>query len=86
MSALGVTVGTIDKGHAAQLRVSLTSWRDKHRVDLRECTATVPGIYFPTSNGVTLDIAKLPELIEVLLSAEVEARTRGLIGEKAVAA
>jgi Transcriptional Coactivator p15 (PC4) len=73
------TIATIAKGHAAQLRVSLTSWRAKRQVEVRECTSVIPGTYFPTANGITLDVELLSELVAALQAAEREARKRGLL-------
>jgi hypothetical protein len=33
----------IPKSHASRLRVSLTEWRGRWSVELRETTATIPG-------------------------------------------
>ena len=70
-------VATISKSRSSQLRVLLSQWRDKRRAEIREATATIPGLFFPTSAGVMLDIEQLPALISALQSAEAAARGRG---------
>ena len=70
-------VATISKSRSSQLRVLLSQWRDKRRLEIREATAAIPGIFFPTSAGVTLDIERLPALIAALQAAEGAARRRG---------
>jgi hypothetical protein len=71
--------GEIQKSYSSRLRISLSSWRGKHNIELRECSSVIGDIYFPTSSGVTLEISKLPELIEVLKVALTEAKKRGLL-------
>ena len=77
-SAAQVHVQSISKGHAAELRVLLTEWRNQRKVELRDYTAIIPGCYFPAGAGVTLPIDKLDDLIDALNAAKVEARARGL--------
>jgi hypothetical protein len=72
-----VPIAKIDKGHLARLQVGLMSWRDQKRAELRDATAVIAGTYFPTSSGVTIDVARLAELIEALREAETEAKSRG---------
>jgi len=74
-------VAVISKTASAQLRVSLTTWRGQHKLEIREATAAIPGIFFPTPNGVTLELDKIPDLIAALQAAEVEASARGLFSE-----
>jgi hypothetical protein len=59
-------IAEIDKSHSSRLRISLTEWHGERKVEIRECSATIPGIYFPTSAGVTIPLEKLPELIAAL--------------------
>ena len=70
-------VATIDKSRSSQLRIAISEWRGKRRAEIREATATIPGLFFPTSAGVMLDIEQLPALIEGLQAAEAAARRRG---------
>ena len=51
-------VATIDKSRSSQLRIRISQWRGKRRGEIREATATIPGIFFPTSAGVMLDIER----------------------------
>jgi hypothetical protein len=79
-------VAVISKTASAQLRVSLTTWQGQHKLEIREATAAIPGIFFPTPNGITLDLDKIPDLIAGLQAAEAEARARGLLPERGRAA
>jgi hypothetical protein len=71
--------GEIQKFHCCRLRIGISSWRGQHKVELRDCSALIPDIYFPDANGVTIEISKLPELIEALRVAQTEAKKRGLL-------
>ena len=72
-------IAVIEKSPCAQLRVGISLWRGTHKLEIREATATIPGIYMPTPNGITLDIKKLPELIAALQAAKSEAISTGTI-------
>jgi hypothetical protein len=74
-----VLIASIRKGHAAELRVSLSTWRGKHKIELQECAATIPGMLWPTSAKVTVDLDHLPELIASLQAAGAEAIAKGMI-------
>jgi len=65
-SAAQVYAKSISKGHATELRVLLTEWRNQRKIELRDYTAIIPGCYFPAGAGVTLPLDKLDELIEAL--------------------
>ncbi len=78
-SRQGLIIGTIDKGRSAALRVSIWSHNGLDRLELRELTATIPGIYFPTSAGVMVPIENLDELLETIQKAKVEAIARGFL-------
>ena len=73
------TVATISKSRSSEIRVQLTTWRGDHKIELREATATIPGVYMPTPHAVTLDITLLPELMKAIAAAEAEARKQGLL-------
>ena len=73
----------IAKSHASRLRISLKDWRGVVSVDVRECTANIPGAFWPTSMGVALEISKLPKLIDALRAVEAEAIARGLLERRA---
>jgi hypothetical protein len=70
---------TVAKSLSSEIRVTLKCWRGAYSVDLREATASIPGVFFPTSNGVTLDIAKLAGLIAALEQAQAQAQRLGLL-------
>ena len=72
-------IASISKGHCSELRISLGTWRGNHKIEIREATATIPNVYMPTPNGVTLDVDRLHELITALQRAEAEAITRGML-------
>ena len=63
-------IAMIDKTHSCQLRVSLSSWRDKHKIELADFTSVIPGIYFQAGPGISLDVEKLSELLKAILIAE----------------
>lgn len=60
--------------------MSLSTWRGKHKIELQECAATIPGMFWPTSAKVTVDLDNLPELIASLEAAGAEAIAKGTIG------
>jgi hypothetical protein len=76
-----VLIASINKSHSTQLRVSLSTWRGQRKVDLADFTSVVPGTYFQSGSGVSLDISKLPELIDALKAAETKAHQLGLLSE-----
>jgi hypothetical protein len=76
---LDVAIANIATGHATQLRISIESWRGSHKFELRQATATIPGIYLPTPKGIRIDIAKIGELIDALQAVEAEARQRRML-------
>ena len=74
---LDIAIANIEIGHASLLWISMESWRGSHKAEHRQATATLPGLFFPTSAGVMLDIERLPALIEGLQAAEAAVRRRG---------
>jgi hypothetical protein len=87
MTASDLTVAVIEKPPRDRLHILLSTWRGNHKVELAEFTpGPINGQFWRSKYGVSLDIAKLPELIEALQSPEAEARRQGLIGGKAVEA
>ena len=72
---LDIAITNIEIGHVSQLRISIESWRGSHKVELRQATAAIPGIFSPTAAGI--DIEQLPALIAALRTAEAEARKLG---------
>ena len=78
-SGPSTTIATISKSRSSQLRVSISEWRGQRRAEIREATALIPTVFFPTSAGVSIDVRQLPALIKGLQSASAEARERGWI-------
>ncbi|MGD0533547.1 MAG: hypothetical protein ABSA62_15135 [Methyloceanibacter sp.] len=74
-------VASITKAPTAELRVLLTTWHGSHKVELRDFTATIPNIFFPTSAGVSLDVEQLHLLIAALRKAESVAISRGMLSK-----
>jgi|GEM_PF-5478106 hypothetical protein len=69
-------VAEIEISHATRLRISLTSWKGARKVELRLYTATIPSVYMATSDGLSLPVGKLPELIAALRKANAAASSR----------
>jgi hypothetical protein len=76
--AKGIQVASIDKGRGARLRISLSSWRGLHRVELRECTELVPGTYYPTAIGIMVPVDLVDDLVSALMAAKAKAIALGL--------
>jgi len=77
-------IGTIQKNRASEVRVSLTEFKGYQLVDVRVWAkpfGTEGGDTRATREGVSLGIAKLPELIRTLQAAWTEAKAKGLVGE-----
>ena len=75
------TIATIEKNRSEELRVALKEFKDRHYLDIRtyiEPYADDGQGKVPTKKGVTVPLAKLPELITALQKAEEEARAAGL--------
>lgn len=87
MSSPDHIVAIIDKDQSAQVRIELTEWRGRSRVELREFSpGPISGTWWPSGKAVSLDIAKLPELLDGIRNAEAEARRRGLLSDDGRAA
>jgi hypothetical protein len=69
MSPTLIVVATISKSRSASLRVAVSRWPDRTAIEIQECSATVPGQFWPTASKVTLDVALLPELVAALQAA-----------------
>ncbi len=86
---MSTDIATIEKSKIEELRVALKEYKGHRYVDIRtfaEPYADEGQGRVATKKGVTLSLAKLPELIEALQKAEVEARALGLLkGEKKAA-
>jgi len=84
MTALPLAVASLPLGDKAEVRITLDSFRDKARVDIRTWADYQAGPVLtrgPTKKGVSLPIADLPSLALALGAAEAKARELGLIGE-----
>ena len=75
-------VGFVRKNSVEEVRVALRDFRGEAFVDVRLFVDIVggPDGRQPTRKGVSLKVRALPDLINLLQRAEVEARRRGLIG------
>jgi hypothetical protein len=75
-----IVIAEIAKGDA-QVRIALDEFKGNRTVDVRVFEQfTAAKAYMPTKRGVTLGLAKLPELVRALQDAEAKARELGLIG------
>ena len=82
-------IATIEKNKLEELRIALKEFRGHRLIDVRTYVEpyTDEGQgRVPTKKGVTLDLAKLPELIAALQEAERQARAAGLLKEEDQAA
>jgi hypothetical protein len=72
------TIGVIEKNSREQVRIALQAFKGHNLVDMRVLTVSgaVPMV---TAKGITVNVAKLPELILLLQTAQAEARAQGLI-------
>ena len=77
---LPLTVASIAKGEA-EVRVTLDEFKGHLTVDVRLFERfSAAAVMMPTKRGVTLGLAKLPDLACALADAEAKAREMGLIG------
>ena len=75
-------ITTIEKNRSEELRISLKEYKGHRYADIRTFTepyADEGQGRVATKKGVTLSLAKLPELIAALQQAESEARAAGLL-------
>jgi 4-hydroxy-3-methylbut-2-enyl diphosphate reductase IspH len=63
-------IGSIPKSSSSQLRVAVSEWRGERKLEIRETTRIVGETFFPAGAGITLDLDKVPELIELLRRAQ----------------
>lgn len=70
-------VAVIQKGKGRVLRVRLDEYRGRDIIDIRIC-AKVGDTLHPSRMGVAISIWRLPELIEALREAEIQARLAGI--------
>jgi hypothetical protein len=80
MSAGAIVVATLAKGDG-EVRVTLDEYRGCQTIDVRLFEPfTAAKVPMATKRGITLALARLPELARALASAEAKARELGLIG------
>jgi hypothetical protein len=73
-----ITIASIEVSWRAQVRVTLSEWRGRRKVHVREYhPGPVAGTWWPSKQGVALDLERLPELVEGLQFAQSEAAARG---------
>ncbi len=83
MNGLPILIASIPKGDS-EVRVSLDEFKGNLTIDVRLFEPFTPAkVPMPTRKGVTLGLAKLPELVRALADAEKQARELGLIGGEA---
>lgn len=76
-----ITVGSVQKNSAEEVRATFSNYRGHDLFDLRVYGKFgAAQTFMPSGKGVSVNIAKLPELIALLQQAEAEARSLGLIG------
>jgi hypothetical protein len=75
-----ITIASIDVSRRVQVRVILSEWRGRRKLHIREFhPGPIADTWWPSKQGVALDLERLPELIEALHTAEVEAISRGFL-------
>ena len=75
-------IETISKNAREEIRVALTAYQGHDLCDIRVFAEPYAGDeWVATKKGISLSVAKLPELIAALQQAEVEARATGLLKE-----
>jgi hypothetical protein len=62
-------IAAIDTGHASQVRVQISTWRDHTKIEIKPYSATIPQCFMPCGAGVSIDVAKADELIEAIRTA-----------------
>jgi hypothetical protein len=77
----------IEKSHSTRVSATLSSWKGRHLVHVREHTpGALPDSWWPTSKGAALPVEKLPELIAALETVRLEAIARGVLKQEEVQA
>lgn len=72
-------IASIQKGDA-EVRVALDEFKGNLTIDVRLFeTFTTANVMMPTKRGITLGLARLPELAAALADAETKARAMGLL-------
>jgi hypothetical protein len=63
-------VAIIDTTRTHQVRLFVSTWRDRTTLEFRPYSESVPGVPMPCGAGVSFPIEKLPELLEALHAIE----------------
>ena len=80
-------IETIRKNAREEIRIALTAYQGHDLCDVRVFAEPYAGDeWVATKKGISLSVAKLPELIAALQRAEDEARAAGLLKEDEVGA
>ena len=77
-------IKTFDKNKSQQVHINLQEYKGHDLVDARIYYKDKEGDYQRTGKGLAMNVGKLPELIEALQLAELEAKAAGLIGDKVI--
>ena len=72
-------IASIEKNAREEIRVSLSEFNGHDLANLRVWFQTDDGDMRPGKAGIAFRLAKLPEVIKALQSAEAEARRLGLV-------
>lgn len=73
-----ISIGSLTKNSREHVRVALDHFKGHDLLDIRITTES-GGIWMPTAKGVSVNIAKLPELIALLRAAETKALELGML-------
>ena len=76
-------IAIIEKNRSEELRIGLKEFKGRNYLDIRtyvEPYANEGQGRVPSKKGITLAVAKLPELIAALQKVEQQAHAQGLLG------
>lgn len=71
-------VAIVDTSRGNQLRVSISTWRDQTKIEVKPYSATIPDLFMPCGPGVSIAVERVHDLI-ALQQAEAEAVRRGFL-------
>jgi hypothetical protein len=75
-----ITIAAIEVSWRAQVRVILSAWRGRTKLHVREFhPGPVAGTWWPSKQGVALDMERLPDLLRALQDAEAVAIKKGFL-------
>lgn len=80
---LPITIAKFWKSRARNeyVRIEISEYREHPLINIRVWTTGSDGVDRPSVKGISLGIAKLPELTRALLQAEAKAHSIGLLQE-----